>query len=204
MFRSVLSVAVLMVLGSVASAAIVYEPVQYQYRDAGRDRPTFYYGGSNPAVLEAGALHQHRYQIGANPVRNIGFGVTFVGPLTNDLLHHGLMGCAPVTYTDLLPAGMNAWPLGFTADDARNEAYGNVPLYFRKGDLMESAYRGADGSVVVPAQAPLPGTISITPSRMPTTRPATQGSPQPIMIFPKGLLDRRLNTITPGPVASAR
>lgn len=204
MFRSAWAAVALLVTGSIASAAIVYEPVQYQYRDDARGRSTFYYGGSNPAVIEAGVLRQHRYAIGANPVRNIGFGVTFVGPLTNDLLHHGLMGCQPVTYTDLLPPGMNAWPIGFTADDARNEAYANVARHVRKADALESANVTPDGNLSVSAQAPLPGTISITPARPATTGPATRPSPQPIMILPKGLMDRRLNTMKPVPVASAR
>src|SRR5579859_8129455 len=89
MFRPVLVAGLAVLVGSVASAAIVYEPVQYQYADPVYGRPVFYYGGSNPRVLWAGANYQGQYHIGLNSVRNIGFNEVFVGPLADDLLHHG-------------------------------------------------------------------------------------------------------------------
>ena len=46
MFRPVLSALVLSLLPAISSAAIVFEPVQYQYRDAMHDHPAFYYGGA--------------------------------------------------------------------------------------------------------------------------------------------------------------
>ena len=50
MIRSVVALGVVCVLGSISSAAVVYEPVQYQYGY----QPRYYYGGSNPAVFAAG------------------------------------------------------------------------------------------------------------------------------------------------------
>jgi hypothetical protein len=191
------------ILGSVASAAIVYEPVQYQYRDPVYGRPVFYYGGSNPAVFAAAANQQQRWHLGSS-IRNIGFGEQFVGRIGDDLLHHGLPGNIPMTFSDLFPPYMNAWPMGFTADDARNEAYANVPLYFRKADLMESAVMLPDGNIHVPAQAPLPGTIQIMPYHPPTTQPATTTPASgPILIIPKGLLNKKLNS-NPPPVVLAQ
>ncbi len=204
MFRPVLSALVLSLLPAISSAAIVFEPVQYQYRDAMHDHPAFYYGGANPAAFAAGVIHQQRYPIGANPVRDIGFHTTIVGPLTNDLLHHGDWGNFPITYTDLLPPGMNAFPLGLTPDDARNDAYNNVPRYFRKRDLLNSAILLPNREIAIPPQAPLPGTLQLIPAHgWPTTQPTTQTTqPQPILIIPKGLLDKKLNQ-KPTPLASA-
>jgi hypothetical protein len=204
MFRAILGAGVLAILGSVTSAAIVYEPVQYQYRDPVYGRPVFYYGGSNPAVFDAAVNQQQLYHMGLNSIRNIGFNNVFVGPLNDDLLHHGLQGHMPVTYTDLLTPGMNAWLLGYTPDDARNDAYANVPRYFRKADMLESSVLTPDGNVFVPPQAPLPGTIQIMPYHAPTTQPAmTHPTSGPIIIIPKGLLDKKLNA-KPVPVASAQ
>lgn len=190
MFRPIFAVGFLLVAANLTSAAIVYEPVQYQYADPVHGRPIFYYGGSNPAVLWSGANYQARYHVGLNSVRNIGFDEVFVGPLNDDLLHHGLIGHAAVTYTDLLPPGMNAWQLGFTPDDARNEAYLKVPRYERKRDLLASGHLTPSGNIVILAQSPHRGMVQNLPARPPTTQPATRTSPSPILIIPKGLLDK--------------
>jgi hypothetical protein len=205
MFRPIVAAALFSVFPAVASAAIVFEPVQYQYRNPVQDRPAFYYGGSNPAAFIAGVIHQQRYAMGANPVQDIGFRNQWVGPLTDDLLHHSAWGSFTVTYSDLLPPGMNAFPLGLTPDDARNDAYNNVPRYFRKRDLLGSAVRLSNRQVAIPAQAPLPGTLEMMPAHgWPTTQPATQTTqPHPVLIIPKGLLERKLNSVKPTPVASA-
>jgi hypothetical protein len=203
MFRAMLGMGLVAFLGSVASAAIVYEPVQYQYRDPVYGNPVLYYGGTNPAVFDAGANYQQRYHIGSS-IRNVAFNDSFVAPFSNDLLHHGLQGSMPLTFTDTFSPRTDVWPLGFTPDDARNEAYANVPRYFRKADLMESAVQTPDGHVFVPPQAPLPGTIQIMPYHAPTTQPSmSQPTSGPILIIPKGLLQKKLNT-SPTPVASAQ
>ena len=202
MLRAVMGIGLVAFLGSVASAAIVYEPVQYQYRDPVYGNPVFYYGGSNPAVIAGGINFQQRYHIGS-PIRNIAFNDSFVAPFSNNLLTHGLQGSMPATYTDILGPRINAWPLGFTPEDARNEAYANVPRYLRKADMLQSAFVTPDGHAFVPPQAPLPGMIEIMPYHAPTTQPAmSQPTSGPILIIPKGLLDKKLNA-KPTPVASA-
>jgi len=204
MFRPIFAACVLSLVPAIASAAIVFEPVQYQYRAPVQDRPAFYYGGSNPAAFMAGVVHQQRYLIGNNPVHDEGFRPSWFGPLTDNLLTHGAWGNFAVTYSDLLPPGMNGYALGLMPDDVRNEAYGNVPRYFRKRDLMGSAMLVSPHVAVIPAQAPLPGTLEMMPAHgWPTTQPATQSTqPHPVIIIPKGLLDRKLNT-KPTPLASA-
>ena len=50
-------------------------------------------------------------------------------------LHAGLIGRpAEYVYSDCRP-GVNVSVYGYTSVDARNEAYANVPTYFRKRDL---------------------------------------------------------------------
>jgi len=203
MFRPFLAAAVVSFIPALASAAIVFEPVQYQYRAPVQDRPAFYYGGSNPASFMAGVVHQQRFLMGNNPVHDEGFRPSWVGPLTDDLLHHSAWGSLPVTYSDLLPPGMNGYLMGLMPDDVRNEAYGNVPRYFRKRDLMGSAVLVGPHIAAIPAQAPLPGTIEMMPSNgWPTTQATPSTQPHPVIIIPKGLLDRKLNT-KPTPLASA-
>jgi hypothetical protein len=204
MFRAVMGMGLVALVGSVASAAIVYEPVQYQYRDPVYGNPVFYYGGTNPAVFDYAVNLQQRYHVGQNSVRNIGFNNVFVGTRSDTLLVHGLQGHFPMTYSDLFAPGINAWLLGLTPDDVRNDAYANVPRYLRKIDMLESGVQTPDGHVFVPPQAPLPGTIQIMPYHAPTTQPAmTHPASGPILIIPKGLLEKKLNA-SPTPVASAQ
>ena len=166
-------------------AAVVFEPVQYQYRDPVHNRPSFFYGGADPAVIAGGRVHQMRMNVGANPIRNIGFSETYVGSQASDLIHHGVGGDICVTYSDLLPAGVNAFVLGMTPDDARNEAYAATPRFFHVRDLMETALVMPDGNVVVPPQ-PVPGTIQIMPMHKPAAVPTTQPSTTPGYHFPEG------------------
>lgn len=205
MFRPALALCLLVILTSAASAAIVFEPVQYQYRDPYGNAPAFYYGGSDPAVFQWGANVQQRL--------NTGPGYPYIttsyareGRFAYNVLNNKMLNWYPHTYTDLLPTAENAYVHGFSVSDARNEAYANVPLYFRKRDLLASALPTPDGNLVVPAQAPLPGTIEIKPyHKAPTTQPATAPAttPSPILIIPKRLLNRPLNA-PPKTVAMAK
>ena len=203
MLRAASALCLIWLLTSSLSAAIVYEPVRYQYRDVRYDRPVFYYGGTNPLVLAAGRNLQYRYNASVDPASDISVSLASEGRFGYNLLHHGLIGSPHFVYTDALPAGVIATPYGFDEADARNEAYANVPLYFRKADILAFAWRAPDGSVVVPPQAPPPGTIVITPSRGPTTQPASQPAPQPILIIPKRLLNKPLQA-APASVAAAQ
>lgn len=202
MFRSSLAFCLLVILGSAASAAVIYAPVQYQYRDLYMNAPAFYYGGSDPQVFDEAANRQERFNMGPS-LHYIGTSYAREGRFAYNLANSTVTNVLPVTYTDLKAPGVNAYPYGFSISDARNTAYANVPLYFRKRDLMASAYRAPDGNVIVPAQAP--GTIEITPSHGPTTQPATvpATTPSPILIIPKSLLKKSLNAPTT-PVAVAK
>jgi hypothetical protein len=189
------------ILPAMSFAAVIFEPVQYQYRDPVHNRPSFFYGGSNPAVIVAGRVQQMRMEMGANPIRNIGFSETYVGSQASNLIHHSVGGDICVTYSDLLPAGVNAFVLGLTPDDARNEAYAATPRFFHVRDLMQSAMVMPDGNVVVPPQ-PMPGTIQMMPMHK-AAAPTTQPAAQQIIIIPKGLLDKKLTPPAKAPIASA-
>jgi hypothetical protein len=206
MYRPALALSLLVILGSAASAAVVFEPVQYQYRDPYMSAPAFYYGGSDPAVIQWGANAQQRFNTGPSHAY-ISTSYASEGRFAYNVLNAKVLNAFPHTYTDLLPTGMNAYVHGYSISDARNEAYANVPLYFRKRDLLASALPTPDGNAVVPAQAPLPGTIEIRPSRgmPPATQPATSPAttPSPILIIPKSLLKKRLNEV-PKTVALAK
>jgi hypothetical protein len=45
---------VFMLMGSAASAQVIYEPIHYQYSDGHR---VFYYGGSNPQTIARGCVN---------------------------------------------------------------------------------------------------------------------------------------------------
>ena len=122
--------ALALILPLTSFAAVIFEPVQYQYRDPVHNRPSFYYGGSDPAMIVAGRLHQIRMDLGANPIRNIGFSETYVGSQASNLIHHGVSGDICVTYSDLLPAGVNAFMLGVTPDDAQQRCLCSDAAFF--------------------------------------------------------------------------
>jgi hypothetical protein len=160
-----------------ASAQIIYEPVQYQYGDQNK----YYYGGNDPRV--------HAY---ANFTRDGGgrwgrvHGFDFVSGSIDT--HREVIGEPERVFADAVPF-QNARLYGYTATDARNEAYSRIPTYFRKADLLTTAVPQADGSWHVPAQ-PVEGVMPYWASpRMtaPATAPTT--APRPIMIIPKKALE---------------
>ena len=160
---------------SFASAQLIFQPVQYQY--GGQN--SFYYGGSNPLVIargnqpacgEYGRVHGYAFISGNGET-------------------HREVGTEPLrVYTDCVGRGFtNAHFYGYGIDDARNEAYANVPLVFRMRDLVAHAQPVSDGTWVVPPTAPYNdltnGTIEIKPYVRPTR------TPHPVLIIPKHLLD---------------
>jgi hypothetical protein len=154
-----------------ASAQVIYEPVRYQYGD----QLHYYYGGSDPAM--------HRFANWGSAERTWGRINGWEWAAGDIDSHREVSDGPPRVYTDQLPY-RNATFFGYTATDARNTAYNNVPRYFRKSDLLRAGIPQADGTLVVPAQAvPVPAVV-ITPR---ATRPAT--SPQPILIIPKKALE---------------
>lgn len=194
LFRPVLASCLVLIVSPMCLAAIVYEPVRDQYRDPYCDTGTFYYGGHDPLVLHRARMLQRQFNIG--PDANLDIVSSFVteGRFGYNLLHRRLIEGPPVvTYSDLLPSGTNAYPYGINPTDARNDSYASMPRYFTKRELLASAHVAHDGTIVVPANAPLPGTIEITP-QAPTTQPSTQSTVQPLMIIPKRLLNQPLKS----------
>src|SRR5688572_32382248 len=160
------------VTSSDVSAQVIYEPVQYQHDAGGQP---YYYGGSDPNI--------HRWA--HSPVGGAGRwgrtnGFAFV---SGDIDRHREVRDENTVraFTDAMPY-INAHVYGFTATDARNEAYCNVPLHFRKGDLLNAAVR-VNGYHVVPAHAQ---PIRIERDRDARARGATE--PRPVMIIPKDKL----------------
>lgn len=195
MLRSACVLSALMFASSICSAAIVYEPVQDQYRDPKYDLGTFYYGGQDPLVLYIARLRQEQYRIGLDANLDIVPSYVTEGRFGYNVLHRRLIEGPPVvTYSDVLPAITNAYPYGITPTDARNESYANMPRYFTKRQLLASAVQAPDGTIVVPANAPLPGTIEIKRQAPPTTQPSSEPTVQPLMIIPKGLLNKPLKS----------
>mgnify|MGYP000496771275 CR=1 FL=1 len=122
-----------------ASAAIVYEPVQYQYSHHNSSsgdhsqRGRYYYGGSDVLV------HRHAQRpVDRRTYRDA----------------EGMISNVPArVYSDSIPR-LNAALYGWTANDAKNQAYASVPRYFRKADLMYSSHRDHAGNLIVPATPP--------------------------------------------------
>src|SRR5580693_6109089 len=100
-------------LVSSASAQIIYEPIRYQY---GGQTP-FYYGGNDPEMFRTAARDYAGAKNG------------YVEAHGNYRSHRAVSDLMPGVYVDQLPRA-SAANLGYTADDARNDAYNNAPRYF--------------------------------------------------------------------------
>lgn len=111
-------------LAPAAFAQVIYLPVQYQY--GGQHK--YYYGGSDPHIF-------------ARAERDAAL-----------LAFRPVSGALPRIYSDLFPYH-NAYLFGFRASDAYNEAMRNLPRYFTKADLLDSAVE-VDGALVVPPAPP--------------------------------------------------
>lgn len=160
---------------SLASAQLIFQPVQYQY---GGQNP-FYYGGSNPRVIALG-----------NQPACGDYGRVHGWPfISANGITHREVGTEPLrVFADCIGNGfVNAHIYGYSINDARNEAYRSVPLVFRMSDLVARAQQDADGTLVVPPTAPYNdarGTIEIRPYVRPLHR-----EPRPLIIIPRRLLD---------------
>ena len=147
MLRSTFAPAIAAVLLSVvvtssASAQVIYEPVRYQYGDALK----YYYGGSNPGMFAYADMVTCRN----------GYPSSMCNVYTSLTRTIGQVGEKKLVLSDCLPY-RNAAVYGYDANDARNEAYCNVPRYYRKSDLLAAAVPAGDGTLVVPVQAmPVP------------------------------------------------
>jgi hypothetical protein len=156
---------------SSASAQVFYEPVQYQYRYGSH---TFYYGGHDPRVFDYAAS-----EIGTQDYSSVA------------TIEHGRRGDR--VYTDGFQYGNvadNSYTgySSFTASDARNEAYNNVPRYFRKRDLLRAALVTEDGTLVVPAQAhPIIDIRVVRPFSVESAPVVPKGT---ILVIPKKWLEK--------------
>lgn len=167
---------------SSARAQVIYEPVRYQYGQ----QTTYYYGGSDPDMFR----YAHREYSEAHD----GFAMAR-GDVT---VHREVSQYRPHVYVDHLPRA-NAAMYGYTADDARNDAYWNAARYFRKSDILKQSTVDCDGALHVAPEASSEhcGTIEIKPYVQPTT------APKMILKFDKGLLDRKMKE-EPKKVASVQ
>jgi hypothetical protein len=142
MLRSLAAAVVLTVCSSsLVNAQTIYAPVQFQY---GQGDHRYYYGGNDPAVL---AMAERQRCIDE---------MTDIRPGTDRYnaayMHYRLVGRLERVYSDCVPY-RNARVYGYRAVDAANDAYANVPTYFRKADLLRTAVALPDGSRVVSPQA---------------------------------------------------
>lgn len=172
----VLICALLLVFVSSASAQIFYEPVEYQY-DAGGTK--YYYGGSDPAVHQYARLP---YNSAGTWGRVNGYAF-----ISGDLrVHREVVNEPQRIYTDATRLS-NARLLGYTIDDARNEAYANASRYFVKRDVPALAQR-KDGRWIVPASS---GSVRIFKSNGQEITPPPSTMPRPLLIIPREALERR-------------
>lgn len=174
----VVILAALLCVGFPATAQVLYEPVQYQYRAGGT---FYYYGGANPRV----------HQNAQSQSWEAGWGRTAGWAFhSGDVTVHREVATEPTRiYSDQV-AGQNARVFGYTIDDARNAAYNSAPRYFRKADLRALAKVQLDGTWVVSAQA-TPGQIDIKPWRG-WEQAKKVSEPKPILIIPRHMLDKPL------------
>lgn len=120
-------------LCSSAIAQTIYRPVQFEY---GQGDSKFYYGGIDSAVI---ARTMHSLSASAHSGRR-----------------------QIVTVSDALPYQPNASVYGYTANDAKNDAYRAQPRYFtmRPAAMPEARTDNHPGA----------STIEIKPYVRPTTR----------------------------------
>jgi hypothetical protein len=165
--KMLLGIALVLIAARGATAQVIYEPVQYQYGG----QYTFYYGGSDPAFFSLGHGRGEQAWGRVNGFAFYSSTVEHFREVTSEPLR---------VYSDAIPYE-NAAIYGYTANDARMAAYGNVPRYFRKEDLLAAGVVQGDGTIVVVAAQAQPRAM---PARGATTRPTVA----PILIIPGGQL----------------
>ena len=172
MLRSIAATAVVVfTLSSASLAQTIYAPVQYQY---GEGRHRYYYGGSDPSVFAMAERRRALDEFSDYPYSSTRYNYAY--------LHHRLIGQLDRVYSDVVPY-TNARVYGYLPVDAANDAYANVPRYFRKADLLRAAVELPDGSNVVPPQArPVVDENGDRLNRV-ATKPVVK--PRAILIIPK-------------------
>jgi len=171
MYRAA-AVLLLLVVAKCATAQVVYEPVQYQYRNG----ITYYYGGNNPMIHHRAELAKCRD----------GWPVDIRGE--HAMSHRSLLGQATepqYVYSDCFRG--NAAVYGLTPTDAHNEAMSNVPLYYTKRDLLVEAMPSADGlGLTVPAMGLHKSMMKHMNDAAAATTQPSEIKPRAIIIIPQG------------------
>ena len=129
---------ILALLSGVAPAQTIYYPVQFEFGQTDK----YYYGGSDPAVFARAERESQRRRA----------------------IRYGSPTAPTRTYSDSLPNQPNAAVFGYTANDAKNDAYQSQPRYFEMS--------GGKRMLSEPATATNGGTIEIKPYVRPATRTA--------------------------------
>ncbi len=169
--RLIAAFVVVCAIVSSARAQIIYEPVRYQY---GGQTP-YYYGGSDPDVFRFAAREYGEAHNG------------FTSATADTMSFREVTSLRPRVYVDHIRRG-DASIYGYTAVDARNDAYWNAARYFNKHDIIAKGVVDETGALHVSPQAASdrPGSIEIKPYVHPATVPTR------VFIFPKDLLDKKL------------
>jgi hypothetical protein len=173
--RSVL-VAALLAGSTTAFAQTIYLPVQYQFGRFGE----IYYGGSNGAFTGNPYLFAPEYSRNAQAAAGFGTGdsrglpspyTPAIAQLTQTMgwpsaddrpsaYHVPFAITKPLIYSDLEP-NVDVGERGFTINDARNEAYLNVPRYLAGPDAGQpAAPEVAESTGPQPAQSPAQAALS--------------------------------------------
>lgn len=153
-------------LGTLATQAFsqtIYEPVRYQYGQYGE----VFYGGTNPVFTSnhyaylpeslRGVYRARRFAAPVypypSPYMPYGPGTVFISPHVNSL-SISYPENQRLVFTDAIPYE-NVAGFGFTPDDARNEAYANVPrIQFGGGPRTEPVRAPAGATAGTAQQAP--------------------------------------------------
>jgi hypothetical protein len=174
-FAVVLSLTILP--ASVASAQMIFAPVQYQY---GEGANRYYYGGDDPAVFYRAEQRRRLDELGDHPLTSERY--------TDAYVHRRLTGQLDRVYSDAAPH-VNARIYGYLPVDTANDAYANVPCHFRMADLLASAVEQPDGTrVVSPYAKPIRKAEKLVAA--PTTRPRA------IIILPRPAIKRSDKLLT--------
>ena len=172
MIRSIAAAVVVVVASSsLANAQTIFAPVQYQYGDR---EYRYYYGGNDAAVFDRAERTAAVDKLTDIPHTSLRY--------TDAYVHMNLISQLDRVYSDVIPS-LNARTFGYLQRDAANDAYANVPRYFRKADLVAAAVEQSDGSRVISSQAQ---PVELPREARSATRPASEIKPRAIIIIPKG------------------
>jgi hypothetical protein len=162
--------------GTSARGQIFYEPVRAQYASPCGDpcgQPYFYYGGSDPRILDFAARADCRYAPGSytrgTQLRGSGMQRIPVSPRAR-------------IYSDIAPY-QDMRDYGWAPADAINEANARQPLYYRRAD---SPPAGAPGVWVVPSTGE--PALQVEPPATPRAAVRAPTATGTILIIPKRLL----------------